>query len=57
MFKNSIVIEIEDLHAGTTTRTGQGNFPNYRAAADYAAKLNDHYCDAAIPRIASVKGA
>jgi hypothetical protein len=57
MFRNTICIEIEDLHAGTKTLTGQGTFANYREAAARAEKLNDHYAEAAIPRIASVKGA
>jgi hypothetical protein len=54
MFKNTIAILIEDLHSGTTYKIAQGTFASLKEADAYAAKLNDHYADHAIPKIASV---
>ena len=57
MFRNTIHIEIENLHEGTKRLIGHGTFANCKEAAARAEKLNDHYGEAAIPCIASVKGA
>jgi hypothetical protein len=54
MYRNSIVIQIEDLHANTMRVIGQHNFPNWKAAEAYALKLNEHYSDNCIPMIARV---
>ncbi len=54
MFKNTIAILIEDLHAGTTYKTAHGAFANWKEAEAYVARLNDHYAENAIPKIASV---
>lgn len=54
MFKNGICIEIEDLHSGTKTLTGQGNFANWKEAEARCEKLNDYYAEKAEPKIARV---
>ena len=54
MFKNSLAILIEDLHAGVTYRIAQRVFANRKEAEAYASKLNEYYAENAIPKIASV---
>jgi hypothetical protein len=49
----TVLIEIEDLHSGSITMAGH-NMTRKQAEA-YCQRLNDHYSDGAIPKIASMK--
>lgn len=54
MFKNTIVIEVEDLHSNVID-VKRGLFPNLKTAIEFCQKLNDYYAEHCIPRIACVK--